>query len=150
MSLRYTFVRFTPRRKEKVIDLLSSLSLQTRTLLSLSGVDPKAIYLGFRDNWKDDLATVLLEDNKAIAIGKLNLRGRKAYLSCLVVKEDHQRKGFGSRLVKYLFSCAMFAGSKIIETEVRKENSVALDFFKKLRFVVTKKNEYTYSLERTL
>ena len=146
----FHYERFTPHQKKKVMEFLSSLSLHTRDMLSVSGVDPRSIYHSFREAWTLSAPVCLYHENEVIAIGKLSEWNSNVYLSCLVVRDDLHRKGFGSKLVKYMFALGVLNGSKKIYLEVRKDNPVGLSFFTSLGFHKSKEYELTYLMERKL
>ena len=146
----FHFERFTPYHKKKVMEFLDSLSLHTRDMLSVSGVDPKSIYHSFREDWMNSGPVVLYHEDEVIAIGKLTEWNNGLYLSCLVVKDNYQRKGFGTKLVKYMFALAILNGSLKMYLEVRTDNPGGISFFKSLGFHITKELTMTYLMERKL
>jgi len=146
----FHFERFTPHQKRKVIAFLEKLSINTRDMLSMSGIDPKSIYHSFREGWLQEAPVCLYHENEVIAIGKLSEWENDVYLSCLVVRDDLQHKGFGTKLVKYMFALTILNGSKKIYLEVKKDNPIGISFFRKQGFYQKKENEFTYLMERKL
>lgn len=146
----YHYERFTPHQKKKVLKFLSSLSLETRKRLSASGVDPPGIYSAFKDNWRSTVPICLYHGKEVIALAKLSEWRDGVYLSCLVVRDDLQGEGFGSRLVTYLFALATLNGYKKIYAEVKTDNLEGILFFQKMGFKIKEEGEITYLMERKI
>jgi len=132
------------------MEFLSSLSLETRSNLSLSGVDPQTIYHSFKEDWNTTTPVMLFRDNQVLAIGKLRPYEDGVYLSCLVVRDDYQNQHLGTRLVKYMFALSLLNGFNTMYTEVKKDNLRALAFFKSLHFKRIVEKEMTYLMKRNL
>jgi len=150
MVFEFHFERFTPFHKKKVMEFLGKLSLHTREMLSISGIDAKSIYHSFREDWRITAPVCLYHEQEVIAIGRLSDWDDGLYLSCLVVRDDIQKKGFGSKLMKYMFALAILNGSKKMYLEVRTDNPVGISFFKRMGFHTKKELEMTYLMERKL
>jgi len=146
----FHYERFTPFQKQKVMEFLEKLSLHTREMLSTAGIDPQSIYHSFREDWRTTAPVCLFHEKEVIAIGKLSDWDDGLYLSCLVVRDDIQKKGFGSKLIKYIFALAILNGSKKMYLEVRTDNPVGIDFFKRMGFHTKKELEMTFLMERKL
>lgn len=146
----YKYVKFTPLQKKKVIQFLEKLSIDTRNRLSVSGIDPQTIYSSFKYHWLKNMPVCLYYENEIIALGKFSNEKGKGYLSCIVVRDDYQRQGIGTRLVKYLYAIAIFDGCHKIYTEVKNDNLVGISFFKRLGFKIIERKEYTYLMEKIL
>lgn len=146
----FHFERFTPHQKQRVLEFLGKLSLHTRDMLSVSGTDPKTIYHSFRLEWYDNAPVCLYHEKEIIAIGKLSEWDHGLYLSCLVVRDDLRGKGFGTKLVKYLFAISILNGTKKMYLEVKKDNPVGIKFFGRMGFKTKKTFESTYLMERAL
>jgi len=146
----FHYERFTPHQKRSVMEFLNNLSLHSRDMLSIAGVDPKSIYHSFREYWWKTAPVCLYHEDQVIAIAKLSEWDSGVYLSCLVVRDDLQHKGFGSKLVKYLMALGILNGSERMYLEVRKDNPVGISFFKKLGFHMKKEYEITYLMERKI
>lgn len=148
--LDLSFKRFTPRDKAKVWEFLERLSLETKRYLSLGGADTQTLYSSFRDSWDSSYPILLCLGTKVIGIGKLILFDNYGYIGCLVVDEEHQRQGYGSRIVKYLCVLSLLNNKTRVCTEVMKKNYIALKFFQRLGFRIVKENLWTYTLEKNL
>jgi len=147
----YSFERFSPRKKKAVMAFLDTLSVQTRTMLSISGIDPKSIYVSFREGWDENLSVCLCSKKEVIGLGKLTVwENATAYLSCLVVSDKFQHKGFGSKMIKYLIACALLNGAKILTLEVRIDNKIGQACFMKNGFRMKGTSDMCYSMERKL
>ena len=123
---------FTPRYKQDLLKFFSSLSKESRTLLSTDGIDPSTLYYFFRLDYRECIPLLVYEREKIVAVAKLHLKS--GYLSSVAVLDPYQRKGIGTRMIKCLFALALMNGIDRITTEVKEENVKALSFFKKLGF----------------
>lgn len=146
----YSYKRFTPSMKQKVMDFFKALSFSSREMLSIDGIDPRTLYHEFREGWFETCPFCLFKDQKVIAICKVSNWRDGTYLSCLVVEEANRKQGFGSKVVKYAMALSMLNGAKKMYLEVKKENSIGIHFFKSLGFAVSKKMEMTYQMEKRL
>ena len=146
----YKIRYFTPHYKQDLLDFFSSLSKESRILLSTCGIDPPTLYYLFRLDYKETIPLLIYEKKKIIAIAKLHLGERKGYLSSVAVLDSHQGKGIGTRMIKYLFALALMNRIDQIKTEVKEKNKKALSFFKKLGFVEVGRKDGLISLVRRL
>ena len=146
----YKIRYFTPRYKQDLLEFFSSLSKESRILLSTCGIDPKTLYYLFRIDYQLCIPLLVYEKKKVIAIAKLHLGKKEGYLSSVAVLDSHQGKGIGTRMIKYLFALALMNGIDKIFTEVKEENTKALSFFKKLGFKEKGRKSGLVSLEREL
>jgi len=147
---KFHFEKFTPFHKRRVMEFLEKLSLHSRNMLSISGVDPKTIYHSFREDWFYNAPVCLYHEKEIMAIGKLSEWENALYLSCLIVRDDLQGKGFGSKFVKYLLALSILNGHHKIYLEVRKDNPIGISFFKRMGFIPIKTYELTHLMEKTL
>ncbi|MEM2271915.1 MAG: GNAT family N-acetyltransferase [Archaeoglobaceae archaeon] len=148
--LQFSFKHFTPRDKARVWQFLESLSLETKKYLSLAGTDTRTLYSSFKDGWEHSFPILLCIEKRVIGMGKLILFDDYSYIGCLVVSDEYQHKGYGSRIVKYLCALSLLNNRTRVLTEVMRENTKALNFFKRLGFRVIKENLWTYTLEKRL
>lgn len=146
----YRIRYFTPRYKQDLLEFFSSLSRESRILLSTCGIDPPTLYYLFRIDYKETIPLLVYEKKKVVAIAKLHLGERRGYLSSVAVLDSHQGKGIGTRMIKYIFALALMNGLDRIITEVKEENKKALKFFKKLGFHERGKKDGLILLERKL
>lgn len=146
----YKIRYFTPHYKQDLLKFFSSLSRESRTLLSTCGIDPPTLYYLFRLDYKETIPLLIYEKKKIIAIAKLYVRERKGYLSSVAVLDSYQGKGVGTRMIKYLFALALMNGIDQIKTEVKEMNKKALSFFKKLGFVEVGSRDGLVTLVRRL
>jgi len=149
--LEYNLRPFTPRQKKNVIDFLTELSVKTRKLLSVSGIDPESIYMSFREDWERTWPICLYRGEKLVGIGKLSPHGQDGvYLSCLVIADKEHHKGLGSRIIEYLIAIGMLNGATSVTLEARKENKKAQLCFNRNGFKYTSEQEETFTMVRRL
>lgn len=70
----YSYKRFTPSMKQKVMDFFKALSFSSREMLSIDGIDPRTLYHEFREGWFETCPFCLFKDQKVIAICKVSIR----------------------------------------------------------------------------
>lgn len=151
MKTNFHFEQFSPRKKKDVMLFLRKLGPRTRSNLSISGIDIKGIYHSYRIEWRTSFPICLYKNKKVIGICKLKVFQKKSmYLSCLVIVDRLQGLGFGSRLLNYSFALAKFAGTEKVYLEVKKDNKVAKQCFRKLGFYFKKEDEDTYTMVKDL
>lgn len=132
------------------MEFLNKLSLETRDRLSVSGVDPLSIYHSFKEDWRSTSPICLYHGKEVVAVAKLSSWNDGAYLSCFVVRDDFQRKGLGTKLMKYMFAVALLRGFKKVYLEVKKDNDIAISFFKRMGYKTVEEKEYTYLMKKVL
>lgn len=146
----YKFVRFTSKRRNDVLSFLGGLSEQTRTQLSVAGIDPRTLYLSFKDDWRNSYPICVYHGQSLVALGKLSVKGDIGFITSFVVSDRYQRKQIGTRLMKYLFALAVLNNAKKVILEVKKDNLNARRFFERLGYKLIRESALTYMMERIL
>lgn len=136
-----------------MLKFFSKMSVKSRTQLSLAGIDPKTLYVMWRDNWYQDMCILLMKNREVVGTCKLTevtYPENGVYLSCFAILDEYQDSGLGTKLMKYAFAVAILNGQKRIYLEVKLNNSRAKAFFERCGFKVTKKKEIVYWMEKKL
>jgi ribosomal-protein-alanine N-acetyltransferase len=87
---------------------------------------------------KSDIKNVVVARNggRLAGFGIMTYYEKQANLDLLAVKPDYQRCGIGRQIVNWLEEVALTAGVYVIFVQVRKTNTGAVQFYKKLGFTV--------------
>ena len=109
-------------RKFKVEDISQILEIEKQAFPKT--VFSKATLLNYADRLPDTF--IVVQSGKDIA-GYIIFDGT-GHIHSTVVKKSYRRKGFGKMLFRYASRCA----KKGLWLEVRSENRVAIEFYKKL------------------
>jgi ribosomal-protein-alanine N-acetyltransferase len=80
-----------------------------------------------------NVAVVRVED-RLLAFGIMEYLEGDAYLALLAVRQESQRRGLGSALVRWLEASARAAGASRIRVEARQDNAPARSFYNELGF----------------
>jgi ribosomal-protein-alanine N-acetyltransferase len=77
----------------------------------------------------DTNVAVVRRDGELIAFGIMEYLDDDAYLVLFAVREQHQRQGVGSALLRWLEAVARAAGSQRIRVDARRDNVAARCFY---------------------
>lgn len=100
---------------------------------------------------KWELSTIAF-DKADSAIGFLiaSRKGNSAHIHRLVIDRNHQRSGWGEKLVKQLEHLAGTYGLQMITLKVNRANHPAIAFYKSLGFRTTMSDEVNFKMEKPL
>ena len=147
----YSIKVFSTRMKKKIIEFLSSFSLQERALMSRYGVDPKSIYTSVRQTAEDGLGFLLFKKSNLVGlVTSRKLNKTVATLGLLAIKPSEQRRGYGSFLTEYLFMVAELNGIERVLGRISSENNKAISFYKKLGFKKFAGGDGDYLISKSL
>lgn len=83
---------------------------------------------------RDTLTLVACEGARMVGFAIMQFGEEYAHLSLLAVRESHQRRGLGRRLIEWLETSARTAGIAAIRLELRVINTDARSFYRSLGF----------------
>ncbi len=86
-----------------------------------------------------DRSLVAHDDNAAVGLANLGLRGERTWLGGVGVVASHRRRGIGERLTRALLDQARAAGARQMVLEVIAENAPAIALYEKLGFETTRR-----------
>jgi ribosomal-protein-alanine N-acetyltransferase len=118
--------------------------------MSTDGIDPPALYSMFKADIERKITVLLFEEKDLIATAQVEKRDVEGIIMGVVVRDDHQRKGFGSRLMKYTLGLMLLEGLKTAILEVKVENVNAIRFYKRLGFRIENRKESLYKMVKDL
>jgi ribosomal-protein-alanine N-acetyltransferase len=72
---------------------------------------------------------VLREEGVLLAFGIMEYLEADAYLVLFAVRREHQRRGLGSALLRWLEASAIASGAERIRVEARRDNEAARSFY---------------------
>lgn len=92
--------------------------------------------------FKDELAEVPLSryvviaelDNRIIGYASLRFVGSQGDINTIAIREVFQQKGFGKQLLQHLLTVAKEKGVREIFLEVRVDNQLAIELYRKAGF----------------
>lgn len=79
-----------------------------------------------------------------------NFRDKKAFISSFGVDISYQGKGVAQKLMNYTITYLKKLGFDSIELEVHKHNGRAMRFYENNDFVITKENNNSFFMKRTI
>jgi [ribosomal protein S18]-alanine N-acetyltransferase len=82
----------------------------------------------------DTNVAVVEVDAGLVAFGIMEYLELHAYLALLAVRRDHQRRGVGTSVVRWLEASALVAGAERIRVEARQDNLAARNFYNELGY----------------
>jgi ribosomal-protein-alanine N-acetyltransferase len=126
----------------KVPELRLARSLDAATIATMSR---DLIESGLGWTWRSERIARCIRDRDTITIVADNGKGLAGFaimwvgedharLNLLAVRPEFRRQGVGRRLVEWLESSALVAGTPIIYLEVRAKNHQALSFYRRLGY----------------
>jgi len=77
----------------------------------------------------DTNVAVVRERDSIVAFGIMCYRDEVAHLLLFAVRDSHQRRGFGSLVLRWLESVAQASGVTRIDVECRRDNAAARNFY---------------------
>ncbi len=77
---------------------------------------------------------VARNDEKLLGFGIMTYRNNDANLDLLAVKQNYRRRGVARSIVEWLIEVALEAGVHSVYVQVRKLNTGAVEFYRKLSF----------------
>lgn len=77
----------------------------------------------------DTNVAVVRERDSIVAFGIMCYREEMAHLLLFAVRDSHQRRGFGSLVLRWLEAVAQSSGVTRIEVECRRDNAGARNFY---------------------
>jgi [ribosomal protein S18]-alanine N-acetyltransferase len=78
---------------------------------------------------RDINVAVVPEEDRLLGFGIMSYRDEVAHLLLFAVRESHQRKGIGTRILHWLEAVALSAGIRRIDVECRRDNAAARNFY---------------------
>jgi ribosomal-protein-alanine N-acetyltransferase len=111
----------------------------------ISGLSRDYIEYGLRRKYTPERIRGLIEDTskniivarnneKLLGFGIMTYRNNDANLDLLAVKQNYRRRGVARSIVEWLIEVALEAGVHSVYVQVRKFNTGAVEFYRKLSF----------------
>jgi ribosomal-protein-alanine N-acetyltransferase len=79
---------------------------------------------------------VMREEGRFLAFGIMDYGDTTAHLVLLGVQPGQRRRGLGKQVLWWLEKCAITAGIELIRVEARLDNRAAVEFYRRLGYVV--------------
>ena len=121
------------KKRKDIENVLIMFSPYLQTLSSGS-VDKKS----FSKKLSDFGKVIVMEENENVigfaAFYCNDFKSKEAYLSYIAVKKEFLKCGYGKRIMESVILRARLAGMHSLKLEVRKDNDIAIAFYKHLKF----------------
>jgi len=143
------FKRYTKHYRKKLYEAVDTLSKESRLELGML-IDTKHIVsclIRGRKNW---LSCILLQNDKIIAFGQIQLIGTRCEIIGLFVRQEEQRKGYGTLLMAYLMGIARGLQAKEIHLTCYVRNKKGLKFYQDLGFKIDSQDQNSYWMKREI
>jgi len=136
-------------RRANLNDILTIIELEKKYFVSSLGVD-------FLTNLITNLEqyVYILEDKEIIGYMSALTYDFSVEIIKFLIKKPYQNRGFGNKLFAYFYKQVRMSQKKLIILQVRVDNIIAVNFYKKLNFKIIQiiKNYYSdgadaYSME---
>ena len=125
MTLKTT--RFNQQFQDAVIDLWKRCNLTTPQNDPAEDIKRKL-------DFQPELLFVGLLDGKVVGSIMVGYEGHRGWINYLAVAPEHQRHGYGEKLVQKATEELKKIGCPKINLQVRRSNKEAIDFYKHLGF----------------
>jgi ribosomal protein S18 acetylase RimI-like enzyme len=125
--LNFEIVRYGSQHQDAVVDLWRKCSLVVPQNDPVEDIQRKLVF-------QPDLFFVALLDGKVIGSIMVGYEGHRGWLNYLAVLPEHQRRGYGRKLVEKAVDELKRLGCLKVNLQVRRSNVSVVEFYKHLGF----------------
>jgi len=125
--LNFEIVRYSSEYQDAVVDLWRKCSLVVPQNDPLEDIQRKLVF-------QPDLFFVALLDGKVIGSIMVGYDGHRGWMNYLAVLPEHQRHGYGRKLVEKAVDELKRLGCLKVNLQVRRSNVSVVEFYKHLGF----------------
>jgi len=125
--LNFEIVRYSHEYQDAVVDLWRKCSLVVPQNDPVEDIQRKLVF-------QPDLFFVALLDGKVIGSIMVGYEGHRGWMNYLAVLPEHQRRGYGRKLVEKAVDELKRLGCLKVNLQVRRSNVSVIEFYKHLGF----------------
>jgi ribosomal protein S18 acetylase RimI-like enzyme len=125
--LNFEIVRYSPEYQDAVVDLWRKCSLVVPQNDPVEDIQRKLVF-------QPDLFFVALLAGKVIGSIMVGYEGHRGWMNYLAVLPEHQRCGYGRKLVEKAVDELKRLGCLKVNLQVRRSNVSVVEFYKHLGF----------------
>jgi ribosomal protein S18 acetylase RimI-like enzyme len=125
--LNFEIVRYSSEYQDTVVDLWRKCNLVVPQNDPVEDIQRKLVF-------QPDLFFVALLDGKVIGSIMVGYEGHRGWLNYLAVLPEHQRRGYGRKLVEKGVDELKRLGCLKVNLQVRRSNVSVVEFYKHLGF----------------
>jgi ribosomal protein S18 acetylase RimI-like enzyme len=125
--LNFEIVRYSSKYQDAVVDLWRKCNLVVPQNDPVEDIQRKLVF-------QPDLFFVALLDGKVIGSIMVGYEGHRGWMNYLAVLPEHQRRGYGRRLVEKAVDELKRLGCLKVNLQVRRSNVSVVEFYKHLGF----------------
>ncbi len=120
-------IRYNPKYQEAVVDLWNKCGLVVPSNDPIEDIQKKL-------DFQPQLFFIALLDDQLIGSVMVGYEGHRGWLNYLAVSPEHQRRGFGKKLVEKAVDELKKLGCLKVNVQVRRKNASTVEFYKHLGF----------------
>ena len=125
--MNFEIVRYSSEHQDAVVDLWRKCNLVVPQNDPVEDIQRKFVF-------QPDLFFVALLDGKVIGSIMVGYEGHRGWLNYLAVLPEHQRRGYGRKLVEKAVYELKKLGCLKVNLQVRRSNVSVVEFYKHLNF----------------
>lgn len=125
--MNFEIVRYSHEYQDAVVDLWRKCSLVVPQNDPVEDIQRKLVF-------QPDLFFVALLDGKVIGSIMVGYEGHRGWMNYLAVLPEHQRRGYGRKLVEKAVDELKRLGCLKVNLQVRRSNVSVVEFYKHLGF----------------
>jgi ribosomal protein S18 acetylase RimI-like enzyme len=125
--LNFEIVRYSSEYQDAVVDLWRKCNLVVPQNDPVEDIQRKLVF-------QPDLFFVALLDGKVIGSIMVGYEGHRGWMNYLAVLPEHQRRGYGRKLVEKAVDELKRLGCLKVNLQVRRSNVSVVEFYKHLGF----------------
>lgn len=125
--MNFEIVRYSSEYQDAVVDLWRKCNLVAPQNDPVEDIQRKLVF-------QPDLFFVALLDGKVIGSIMVGYEGHRGWMNYLAVLPEHQRRGYGRKLVEKAVDELKRLGCLKVNLQVRRSNVSVVEFYKHLGF----------------
>lgn len=125
--MNFEIVRYSSEYQDDVVDLWRKCNLVVPQNDPVEDIQRKLVF-------QPDLFFVALLDGKVIGSIMVGYEGHRGWMNYLAVLPEHQRRGYGRKLVEKAVDELKRLGCLKVNLQVRRSNVSVVEFYKHLGF----------------
>ena len=125
--MNFRIVRYSSEYQDAVVDLWRKCNLVVPQNDPVEDIQRKLVF-------QPDLFFVALLDGKVVGSIMVGYEGHRGWLNYLAVLPEHQRRGYGRKLVEKAVDELKRLGCLKVNLQVRRSNVSVVEFYKHLGF----------------
>ena len=125
--MSFEIVRYSSEYQDEVVDLWRKCNLVVPQNDPVEDIQRKLVF-------QPDLFFVALLDGKVVGSIMVGYEGHRGWMNYLAVLPEHQRRGYGRKLVEKAVDELKKLGCLKVNLQVRRSNVSVVEFYKHLGF----------------